>query len=586
MLTVLRARGVVVASVFATLILSPRPSWPAWTSDPATNLPVCVLTAEQRFPKIATDFAGGAIIAWQDARAGTTNNDIYAQHVTSSGVADAAWPANGRLICSAAGQQTLPTIVTDGAGGAILCWQDARGGAGNDVYAQHIQANGAVDPLWPGDGRALCTATGDQSSPVLISDGSGGAIVAWQDLRGANYDLYAQHVLANGAVDPGWPADGRPICTAAGNQLSPRLVSDNAGTGIVVSWQDQRSGDFDIYAHHVLGNGTIDPAWPADGRALCVMANAQQVPTIASDGAGGALVTWQDFRNGVDYDVFVQHVASGGAVDPAWPANGRQLAVNGADQNSPSIVPDGSGGALVVWQDLRNSGTTGQDIFGTRVLGNGAIDPAWPVGGRALCLASAIQNNLVAISDRAGGLIAAWEDNRGGSYDVYAQHVSIGGVVDPAWPVDGRAISTAGSDQLTPMLVSDGVAGAVLTWQDLRNGSTHDIYAQRVQANGQLGGDVVGIGSTSTTLSLAPIHPNPARGRLPPLSFALESAEPAMLECIDVTGRLVAAQEVGRFGPGRHSLALAAGQRLKSGLYWLRLRQGTALAVRRVVLVD
>jgi hypothetical protein len=195
------------------------------------------------------------------------------------------------------------------------------------------------------------------------------------------------------------------------------------------------------------------------------------------------------------------------------------------------------------------------------------------------------QENLVATSDRAGGMIAVWQDERVG-YDIYAQHVSVGGVVDAAWPVDGRAISTATGDQITPMVVPDGVAGAIVTWQDLRNTVDLDIYAQRVQANGQLGGDVVGVGSTSVTLSLAPIFPNPARGRLPAVSFALQTGEPALLECVDVSGRRVAAEEVGRLGPGRHSVTLDGGVRLKPGLYWLRLRQGAALVQRRVVLLD
>jgi hypothetical protein len=85
---------------------------------------------------------------------------------------------------------------------------------------------------------------------------------------------------------------------------------------------------------------------------------------------------------------------------------------------------------------------------------------------------------------------------------------------------------------------------------------------------------------------LAPIFPNPARGRLPALSFALETGAPALLECVDVAGRRVAWEEVGRLGPGRHSITLAGGVRLKPGLYWLRLRQGAALVQRRIVLLD
>src|SRR5881394_4025677 len=79
MRTVFRVRGILLASVLPSLMLVPRPSWSAWTSDPTANLPVCPLAAQQQWPKLATDFAGGAIITWQDARASSSNNDIYAQ---------------------------------------------------------------------------------------------------------------------------------------------------------------------------------------------------------------------------------------------------------------------------------------------------------------------------------------------------------------------------------------------------------------------------------------------------------------------------------------------------------------------------
>ncbi len=65
-------------------------------------------------------------------------------------------------------------------------------------------------------------APSGQAFPVIVSDGVGGAIVAWQDGRSqtSGVDIYAQHVLASGAVDLAWPANGRVLCTATGGQLS------------------------------------------------------------------------------------------------------------------------------------------------------------------------------------------------------------------------------------------------------------------------------------------------------------------------------------------------------------------------------
>ena len=44
-----------------------------------------------------------------------------------------------------------------------------------------------------------------QSSPVIASDNAGGAFIAWSDLRNLNdNNIFAQHVLASGVVDPLW----------------------------------------------------------------------------------------------------------------------------------------------------------------------------------------------------------------------------------------------------------------------------------------------------------------------------------------------------------------------------------------------
>ncbi|MCC6349546.1 MAG: T9SS type A sorting domain-containing protein [Candidatus Eisenbacteria bacterium] len=413
------------AAVCLLFASSAPPAQAAWPNSPFTNLPLSTAANEQSYPTIASDGAGGAIVTWQDFRSGT-NSDIYAQHVLASGAVDPAWPANGRALCTAASNQASPTIASDGAGGAIVTWYDLRSG-NNDIYAQHVLASGAVDPAWPANGRALCTAASSQSSPTIVADGAGGAIVTWYDYRsGTNSDIYAQHVLASGAVDPAWPADGRALCAAADDQYYPQIVVDGAG-GAIVTWYDLRSGNNDIYAQHVLASGAVDPAWPANGRALCTAASDQASPMIASDGASGAIVTWYDLRSG-NYDIYAQHVLASGAVDPAWPADGRALCTATSDQASPMIASDGAGGAIVTWYD-----------------------------------------------------------SRGGNSDIYAQHVLGSGVADPAWPGDGQAVCTTTNDQYSPKIVADGAGGAIVTWQDKRGGTNYDIYAQRIGRHGYLG---------------------------------------------------------------------------------------------------
>ena len=77
--------------------------------------------------------------------------------------------------------------------------------------------------------------------------------------------------------------------------------------------------------------------------------------------------------------------------------------------------------------------------------------------------------------------------------------------------------------------------------------------------------------------------PDLERGALN-VMFSLFDARPARLEVLDVSGRRVAAEDVGTLGPGRHVVKLRQG--LHSGVYFVRLSQGERIRVMRAVVLD
>jgi hypothetical protein len=491
---------VVLCCALAVLLLTPGPAQAAWPSNPFVNLPVCTAAGGQGAPAVVSDGAGGIIVCWEDYRG--SSGDIYVQHVLASGAVDPVWPANGLALCTAAGSQVTPRIATDGAGGAIVVWEDNRVAGNSDIYAQHALASGEVNPDWPVDGLALCTAAGQQRVPRILSDDSGGAIVVWQDSRGSSWDIYAQRALAPGIVDPAWPADGRALCSATGEQEYATCVPDGAG-GAVVTWQDSRAGNLDIYGQHVLVSGAVDPVWPADGRALCTATGTQGLPSTAPDGAGGAIVAWYDFRGGPTNDIYAQHVVASGVVDYTWPTDGRALCTAAGYQAYPVAISDGAGGAIVAWHDQRGGN---YDIYAQHVQATGDVDALWPSDGRALCAQAGDQTYPRIISDGAGGAIVAWTDNRVSASDVYAQHVTASGIVEAVWPTNGRSVSTAAMSQWDVALASDGMGGAVVAWCDYR-AANYDVYAQRVARFGYLG-------TPEAEISSAKDVPNDQGGRV------------------------------------------------------------------------
>lgn len=398
---------------------------PVWLHDGRAVLrfPLENPDGGQVFPVIVSDGAGGAIVAWQDLRSAATEIDLYAQHVLANGRLDDTWPPSGVPVSTALGQQEGPTMTADGAGGAIITWMDTRpGSTALDVYAQHVLATGVVDPLWPVDGFPICTANDAQQFPVITGDGSGGAVIAWFESRVDPTDLniFAQRILNDGTIAPGWPVNGQAVCTATFGQVFPTIVSDGAH-GAIVAWADGRNQiNVRIFAQHMLGSGVVDPVWPLDGRSISGASDIESRALAVSDGAGGAVVTWQGPTNQPNViNLFATHVLAAGVVDPAWPAGGQTLSFRQKLQSHAEIASDGAGGAFVAWDE--NS----QDIFAQHVLASGALDSAFPADGRALCNLPSQQGN-VAIVATGGGAIVTWSDNRDAattSTDIYAIQV-------------------------------------------------------------------------------------------------------------------------------------------------------------------
>jgi hypothetical protein len=451
-----------------TLVLAPA-AQAQWVED-GTAIAIGMF-AQHEIPDIAPDGQGGAIIVWRDTR--NFNQDIFAQRIDAYG--KAMWTGNGVPVCTYSGTQTDPVVVSDGAGGAIVAWTDDR--SGDDIYAQRLDSLG--DTLWTGDGVPICTDANQQDTPVIIADGAGGAVIAWRDFRGGSQsDVYAQRVLSNGTVY--WDTDGEAICTATNYQEAVRMVSDGVG-GVYFVWQDRRNGtDSDIWAQRVNPHGS--PYWTVDGSPVCQESGWQYLPQVCEDGYGGFVVTWYDDR-GADLDIYAQRVTTSTA--KLWTSGGEAICTASGDQDSQAIAPNGNGGAIIAWRD--DQGAT-EHVYCQRIDGDGTIP--WPTNGVRLCtFAIGVQRSPLVAGDDLGGAIVSWIDYRTTNEDVYCQRIDASGSI--MWPSFGVPVSAAYDDQRFHVMASDGSGGAIIAWDDYRSAAQiqtqREVYAQRIEGNGYWG---------------------------------------------------------------------------------------------------
>ena len=450
-----------VAAPLASLIaLSISP-----TTAHSNNGAMVVAQSDVQFNhRLVSDGSGGAFVVWDDYRNG--QYDIYAQRLDASG--GPAWGLGGISVCAAAGEQSNAQIVRDGAGGIIVCWQDARSGT-YDIYVQRLDASGA--PLWGFSGRPVSTASSEQALPQISADGTGGAIIAWRDARFGTYDIFAQKFSSAGIAQ--WTVDGVAVSTSGGDQAVPTLDTDGSGGAIIV-WEDRRTGALDIYAQRLNPSGV--PQWTFNGIPVCAIPGDQLSARIVADGASGAFLTWEDDRIGTRR-VYAQHLNGLGV--SLWTTDGAAVATPPAYTYQPQLVPDASGGIIVCWYDARAGD---YDVYAQLMSSSGI--PQWTANGVPICSAIGSQTRPTLAADGAGGAIVSWEDSRFGPFDIYSQRVSNTGA--RLWDLDGVSISSATSTQELPRIVPDGSGGAVIVWRDLRFSATtyYDLFAQRINAAG------------------------------------------------------------------------------------------------------
>jgi hypothetical protein len=481
---------------------------PRWAGDVAvTTAPGQQGTGLSSHPGLAivSDAASGAIITWDDSN--TLN--VFAQRVTVTGVP--AWTTGGVLVAPSSWPEMSPNEVSDGAGGSIIAWIDGRNGfcdpsflADCAMYAQRVDSAG--NALWTFDGVPINTA-GNPSKVAMTSDGEGGAIMSWVDNRNGDCcRIYAQAVDSSGMVK--WTPEGIPISAeptlVQGPIPPPQIVSDGFG-GAIIAWVN-----FQVHiavqsptlnVQHISSNGNL--LWQDNGISLG--AASREEFAVVSDGSSGAIVAWE--RAGADQfaDITAQRIDPYGRL--VWPSGGVPVVTAHYQQLTPSAASDGVGGAIIAWADERN-GTVGDcmgfrrgncDIYAQRISATGL--PLWRLNGRPISTARGVQDQPIVVSDGYGGVVIEWKDcrNRPGHCDthsdIYAQRVTPAGRI--LWKRNGTPVSVAPGNQGIefglPMgesiaATTDQIHGAISAWPDGRNGfcaatlpfTECDVYAQRI----------------------------------------------------------------------------------------------------------
>ena len=426
-----------------------------WSTLSDTNNVIIKDTNRQFSLAIVKDGAAGAFVVWVDDRG--TNLDIYALKIAASG--EVIGRDGGKRLVGADGDQESPTIVEIKGGGFFMAWQDTRNDPQvHEIFVRKFDRDG--NELWLEDALAI---KGNNRPPRLITNLTG-VIAAAFNTNFPNNSFSFQIINSSTGVIEFTP-QAFVNQTLAGQQPNqPPAVVSGLGGGIITTWRNSISS---VLAKGIKGDSS---EWSAGELSLSNSTKPETNPVAVSDGNEGAIIVWLE-SDSPDDDIKAARLDMNGSV--LW----EKTVIFSGEKTNLQISPDGQNGAYLIWEKVN---ATASKVVIQRVNQSGDF---W-AADVALTSRSSNQINAQITHNAPGDALVAWQDEDNGAIDIYAQSINLAGNI--LWE-DSTLVTDAPGAQRNPILVADGIGGAIVAWEDFRNGAQSDIFAQRVNVKGSLG---------------------------------------------------------------------------------------------------
>lgn len=251
----------------------------------------------------------------------------------------------------------------------------------------------------------------------------------------------------SGTGGAGWTIGGAvDESPGAIRQIRPSIAVSQAGQ-VFYAWQEVRAGDGgDIFA-------ALSTAPPTSGRRAVRVDDSgkdpveQAAPALAVGPDGRLHAVWEDLRAGQRRLYYAASSDGGASWGPSAPVGGPA-----GDQVAPALLAAADGRLYLAW-------ASGGDIL---VSSRGAGGWGAPVPLNAVRAGARGRPRLV--GDAGGGLVAAWQDQRGGAPAIYTARLA-----DPAagaWGAELRA-SPAGVAATQPSLAAGQGGALYIAYQGL-----------------------------------------------------------------------------------------------------------------------
>ncbi|MCX8010671.1 MAG: hypothetical protein N3A61_05915, partial [Ignavibacteria bacterium] len=212
---------------------------------------------------------------------------------------------------------------------------------------------------------------------------------------------------------------------------------------LLVTWIDYRNDkDGDLYAQLIDENGIL---WDSSGVPICTVKGKQSQLSLTSDTKENIYFTWTDFRDDIDGNIYAQKINL--YAEMQWKENGVQILNLSGKQENPKIISDGKGGAYISWID---NSTKSSQVYLQRI--DSTAKKNFGEFGKFISKPGISSYNVKLVEDKNGNAIIIWCSKE--EYQkVLAQKINYNGF--EKWSSGGKEICQIKFDQLDPSIYYD-----------------------------------------------------------------------------------------------------------------------------------
>ncbi|MDP3025060.1 MAG: FlgD immunoglobulin-like domain containing protein [candidate division Zixibacteria bacterium] len=256
----------------------------------------------QLYGGIGSDCFGNFVIAWEGF-------GINAQRYNSTGTPlDTVFKVNDDVEYPWGNSHLWPAVSMDLGGDFVITWADNRNIYPFDIFAQRYDYQGHT---LGSNFKVNSNYGADHSAPVVAMFTDRNFVISWPDQRNYSnhymWDIYARVYSFSGSpVGPDFKVNDD---TSPSNHSAPSIAMDSYNN-FIITWQDQRNGNPDVYAQRFdsLGN-PVGKNYLVPNQEYASFVQISPAVTFMNS---NIFFAWTDNRRAKGYDVYAK------VVDWSW----------------------------------------------------------------------------------------------------------------------------------------------------------------------------------------------------------------------------------------------------------------------------